>query len=116
VIGTEGLIPPELLTQLAGTALCQPLIHPADAPPEAGYSPSRPLADFVRCRDMTCRFPGCERPTTTRDLDHTIPYGDGGATHASKVRLLGRFRVVDTDKWTGRNRGDDVGCYLRHRR
>ncbi|KAA8961793.1 MAG: DUF222 domain-containing protein [Mycobacterium sp.] len=72
LIGTEGLIPAELLTDLARTARCQPLIHPADAPPEPGYSPSRALADFVRCRDMTCRFPGCDRPATGCDLDHTI--------------------------------------------
>jgi len=90
VIGTEGLIAPELLSELARSARCQPLIHPADTPPQAGYSPSNALAEFVRCRDLTCRFPGCDRPATTCDLDHTIPYGDGGATHASNLKCLCR--------------------------
>ena len=52
----------------------RPLMHPTDAPPETGYTPSRSLADFVRCRDLTCRFPGCDKPAMRCDLDHTIPY------------------------------------------
>ena len=28
----------------------------------------------IRCRDMTCRFPGCDRPAEFTDIDHTIPY------------------------------------------
>jgi hypothetical protein len=86
LIGADALIPAELITQLARTAKLSPLVCSADAPPEQGYTPSRPLADFVRCRDLTCRFPGCEAPATRCDLDHTIPYAEGGATHASKVR------------------------------
>ncbi|EUA68671.1 hypothetical protein I553_1859 [Mycobacterium xenopi 4042] len=57
MIGADGLIPPEMVTELARTAKLRPLIHPADVAPEAGYAPSRGLADFVRCRDLTCRFP-----------------------------------------------------------
>ncbi|OCB18184.1 HNH endonuclease signature motif containing protein, partial [Mycobacterium intracellulare] len=82
-IGAEGLIPPEVLAELAASARLVPLAHPADAPPEAGYVPSRALADFVRCRDLTCRWPGCDRPATACDVDHTIPYAAGGPTHAS---------------------------------
>lgn len=84
-IGAEGLIPPEVLAELAASARLVPLAHPGDAAPEAGYVPSRALADFVRCRDLTCRWPGCDRPATACDLDHTIPYAAGGPTHASKV-------------------------------
>ncbi|MCA2328805.1 DUF222 domain-containing protein, partial [Mycobacterium intracellulare] len=82
-IGAEGLIPPEVLAELAASATLVPLTHPGDAPPEAGYVPSRALADFVRCRDLTCRWPGCDRPATACDVDHTIPYAAGGPTHAS---------------------------------
>ncbi|EUA22884.1 hypothetical protein I552_7375 [Mycobacterium xenopi 3993] len=78
MIGADGLIPPEMVTELARTAKLRPLIHPADVAPEAGYAPSRGLADFVRCRDLTCRFPGCDRPALRCDIDHTIPYADGG--------------------------------------
>ncbi|HXO80412.1 MAG TPA: HNH endonuclease signature motif containing protein, partial [Mycobacterium sp.] len=53
-------------------------------------TPSRKLADFVRCRDLTCRFPGCDQPATRCDLDHTVPHADGGATHASNLKALCR--------------------------
>ena len=62
------------------------LVHPGDAPPEPGYRPSAALADFVRCRDLTCRWPGCDRPATQCHLDHPVPYAQGGPTHASNVK------------------------------
>ncbi len=90
-LGVEGLIPPELVAELAASAKLVPLINPGDSPPEPGYTPSRALADFVRCRDLTCRWPGCDEPATSCDLEHTIPYAEGGPTHAANLRLLGRF-------------------------
>ena len=87
-VSADALIPPELIAELAKSAKLRPLFHPADAPPEPGYTPSRTLADFVRCRDLTCRFPGCDRPAVGCDIDHTIPYGDGGRTHPSKPTCL----------------------------
>jgi hypothetical protein len=44
------------------------------------------LAEFVRCRDLTCRFPGCEQPAEFCDIDHTVPYQVGGPTHPSNLR------------------------------
>ncbi len=35
---------------------------PATRRPQRRYIPSAVLATFVRCRDMTCRFPGCDEP------------------------------------------------------
>lgn len=90
MIGADALIPAELLAELARSATLRPLIHPADAPPEFGYAPSRALADFVRCRDLTCRFPGCDEPATRCDLDHTVPHAGGGPTHASNLKALCR--------------------------
>jgi hypothetical protein len=52
--------------------------------------PSAALADFIRCRDLTCRFPGCDKPADFCDLDHTVPYDAGGPTHASNLKLLCR--------------------------
>ena len=90
MIGSDALIPAEVVVESARSAKLRPLIHPADAPPEAGYTPSRKLADFVRCRDLTCRFPGCDQPAIRCDLDHTIPYADGGPTHASNLKAMCR--------------------------
>ncbi|OBK50354.1 HNH endonuclease signature motif containing protein [Mycobacterium sp. 1081908.1] len=89
-VGADGLIPPELLVELAKSAKRVPLIHPGDAPPEDGYVPSKALADFVRCRDLTCRWPGCDAPAIGCDLDHTIPYSQGGRTHASNLKCYCR--------------------------
>ncbi|REO02017.1 HNH endonuclease, partial [Mycobacterium tuberculosis] len=49
------------------------------------------LAAFVRARDLTCRAPGCDRPATQCDLDHTIAFADGGATHAANLKCLCRL-------------------------
>jgi len=87
VIGGPIIPAPLLAAKLANTAIIQPLIHPGDAPPEPRYTPSPKLADFVRCRDMTCRFPGCDEPAWRCDLDHTIPY-PVGPTCASNTKCL----------------------------
>lgn len=98
-IGAEGLIPPELLTELAASAELAPLVHPGDAPPEPGYVPSKALADFVRCRDLTCRWPGCDQPAVNCDVDHTIPYADGGPTHASNLKCYCRTHHLVKTFW-----------------
>ncbi|ORV82259.1 hypothetical protein AWC11_24065 [Mycobacterium interjectum] len=89
-LGADGLIPPELVAELAASAKLMPLIHPGDAPPENGYVPSKALADFVRCRDLTCRWPGCDCPAVQCDIDHTVPYAQGGPTHASNLKCYCR--------------------------
>lgn len=103
-VGADGLISPELVQELAASARLVPLIHPADAPPESGYVPSKALADFVRCRDLTCRWPGCDRPASECDVDHTIPYSDGGATHASNLKTLCRTHHLVKTFWGWREK------------
>jgi hypothetical protein len=99
IIGTDVLIPAELIAQLGDSARLRPLLHPGDAMPERGYVPSQALADFVRCRDLTCRFPGCDHPATEADLDHTIPRAEGGATHASNLKYLCRQHHLVKTFW-----------------
>ena len=41
------------------------------------YRPPADLADFIRARDLTCRFPSCRQPARGCDLDHTIAYPKG---------------------------------------
>ncbi len=84
-----GIVPTPLLAELIGSgAKVQQVRLPSDAP-EARYLPSAKLAEFVRCRDLTCRFPGCEEPAEFCDLDHTIPYPIG-PTHPSNLKCLCR--------------------------
>jgi hypothetical protein len=88
-----GVIDAEQLRELAATAAIR-LADPETSAAEAlRYQPSAALERAIRCRDLTCRFPGCGRPATRCDLDHTIPFNHdnpaaGGATVASKVRCL----------------------------
>jgi Domain of unknown function (DUF222) len=102
-VGADGLIPPELITELAKSSKLVPLVHPADAPPESGYVPSAALANFVRCRDLTCRWPGCDRPAHDCDLDHTIPHADGGPTHASNLKCYCRTHHLVKTFWGWRD-------------
>src|SRR6202012_5179083 len=99
MIGADALIPAELIAELARTARLQPLVHPRDTAPENGYTPSQGLADFVRCRDLTCRLPGCDRPALRCDLDHTIAFADGGPTHASNLKCLCRQHHLIKTFW-----------------
>ena len=46
---------PALLDPMLTRAHLRWVTHPGDAGPEDRYLPSRALAEFVRCRDVTCR-------------------------------------------------------------
>jgi len=98
-VGADGVIPRELVAELAAAATVVALIHPGDAPPEPGYVPSKALADFVRCRDLTCRWPGCDTPAWACDVDHTIPYAAGGPTHASNLKCYCRTHHLVKTFW-----------------
>ncbi|MGA5465666.1 DUF222 domain-containing protein [Mycobacterium sp. NPDC050041] len=99
LVHNDGLLPPEQLTGLAEHATIRPLIHPGDAAPEPRYTPSRNLAEFVRCRDMGCRFPGCDVAAFSTDIDHTIPYSQGGPTQASNLKCLCRLHHLIKTFW-----------------
>jgi len=49
------------------------------------------MARFIRCRDLTCRWPGCDQPAAVSDIDHTVPY-PVGPTHASNNKLYCRIQ------------------------
>ena len=99
--GAEGLIPAEVVAELATSARLVPLTAPSGAEPH--YTPSAELADFIRCRDLTCRAPGCDRPATGCDVDHTIPYAEGGATHPSNLKSLCRLHHLMKTFWGWRD-------------
>ena len=100
--GAEELIPAALVAELAKSARLVPLGPPADAT-EKGYTPSAKLAEFVRCRDLTCRAPGCDRPAVACDVDHTVAVADGGRTHASNLKCLCRKHHLLKTFWGWRD-------------
>jgi len=96
-----GTIPATMVAELvAAGAVVRPVPYPADTPPEPGYRPSTALARFIRCRDMTCRFPGCDNPAVDADIDHTIPFPIG-PTHPSNLKLLCRKHHLLKTFWVG---------------
>ncbi|MDN3311290.1 DUF222 domain-containing protein [Microbacterium oryzae] len=52
------------------------------------YTPTPAQKRFLRARDEVCRTPGCENLAAHADLDHTIPYSQGGNTHVSNLEAL----------------------------
>ena len=67
------------------------------------YTPAAALADLVRLRDRTCRFPGCRQPAHRCDLDHVIPW-PAGPTSADNLAALCRHhhRLKHQTSWTVR--------------
>ena len=89
-IGTRRGVPGALARRFALTAKTCKVCHPGDAPPEPRYTPSRKLAEFVRCRDLTCRFPGCDAPPGHCDIHHCTPWHHGGDTATTNGTLVCR--------------------------
>jgi hypothetical protein len=91
-----GVIDAEQVRELAESAAIRPVEYPSVSPEEAlRYQPSTALERWIRCRDLTCRFPGCDRKAWFCDIDHTTPFN-----HADPA--AGGLTVP----W-------DLGCYCR---
>ena len=54
------------------------------------YEPPQSLVDFIVARDRRCRFPGCRQPSRVCDIDHAIPWEEGGQTSKENLGLLCR--------------------------
>jgi hypothetical protein len=61
--------------------------HARKAP---GYVPPGRLRHLVTIRQPRCCFPGCRQPALRSDLDHTIPYDQGGPTCECNLASLCR--------------------------
>jgi Domain of unknown function (DUF222) len=80
------------LAQAASILTADPFTRPVEA---LRYQPSAALERAVRCRDLTCRFPGCGRPAVVCDIDHTTPFNhadpaSGGWTVLENLKCLCR--------------------------
>ncbi|WP_105035537.1 HNH endonuclease signature motif containing protein [Cryobacterium aureum] len=89
-----GPIDPETARRLAGTAtsFLRILTHPhtgvvLDVSAEPFRVPAS-LKKYLRLRDGTCRFPGCNRSAGHSDLDHTVDKQFGGPTTATNLHFL----------------------------
>ena len=58
--------------------------------PDPGYRPTASTVEFIRWRDLTCRWPGCDRPAEMSDIDHTVPWPHG-PTHPSNTKRYCRI-------------------------
>ena len=49
------------------------------------YRPPQDLIDHVTARDRTCRGPHCHRHARRCEVDHVIPFSEGGHTNAGNL-------------------------------
>ncbi|MDY5785138.1 HNH endonuclease signature motif containing protein [Corynebacterium sp.] len=64
-----------------------------------GYCPTPKMAMYVRTRDGTCVYPGCHRVADNCQLDHRIPYDEGGPTTPDNLFCLCQHHHnIKTDK------------------
>jgi hypothetical protein len=68
------------------------------------YRPGEALRRYLRMRDGRCRCPSCNRSARRSDIDHTIPYSEGGPTEAGNLAHLcpGHHTVKHLPGWSVR--------------
>ncbi|MFE6257376.1 DUF222 domain-containing protein [Agromyces sp. NPDC057865] len=89
-----GPIDPEMARRLAAQApsFTRILTHPVSGTvldvDRTTYRPPADLARWLRVRDETCRFPGCNRRAARCELDHTEGWADLGSTSFDNLAHL----------------------------
>ncbi|ORW09067.1 HNH endonuclease signature motif containing protein [Mycobacterium kyorinense] len=108
-----GVIDAEQVRELAEAAWLRQADPATSAAAALRYQPSAALERAIRCRDLTCRFPGCHRRATHCDIDHTIAFNHanpaaGGLTIASNLKCLCRqhHRLKTFGGWHDRQLAD----------
>ncbi|WP_395309482.1 DUF222 domain-containing protein [Mycobacterium sp. AMU20-3851] len=90
-----GTVPAEQVRDLMPRSVVQPVPEGGELGTESGYRPSKKLTGFIRCRDLTCRWPGCNVPAERCDVDREdkgVTRGDGLARisiDADRLSLCG---------------------------
>ena len=110
ILGLRGaVLPPAVLAQiLTRGATIRMIADPRTLPVHPGYRPTTAQDEFVRCRDLTCRIPGCDRPAIHTDLDHSNPW-PAGPTHPSNLNDKCRLHhLLKTfwENWTEQQQPD----------
>lgn len=96
----RGVLPAAVLTEaIRAGAKVKPLMLP-HTEPEPHYRPSAELAEFIRMRDLHCRFPGCDVSADRCDIDHVEPW-PLGPTHPSNLNCKCRTHHLLKTFWGG---------------
>ncbi|WP_108250171.1 HNH endonuclease signature motif containing protein [Planctomonas deserti] len=71
------------------------------------YAVPKDLRTWLRVRDETCRFPGCNRSAARADIDHVTDWQYGGGTDYGNLVHLCRshHRVKHHTAWSSRSAG-----------
>lgn len=81
-----GVIDAEMVRELARDATRRILAEPEISDSQAlSYRPTAALDRWIRCRDLTCRFPGCTVPAEYCDIDHTEPFNHADPAAGGKT-------------------------------
>ena len=70
------------------------------------YAVPDALREFIVMRDQRCRFPGCNARAANSEIDHALPWDDGGGTDRGnlgalckrhhQVKSLGGWQIADS--------------------
>ena len=74
-----------------GPVTVRPVIDLGEHLEVPGYTPSPRLREQVLLTHPTCVFPGCTRPSRSCDVDHVIPWAEGGPTCSCNLVPACRF-------------------------
>ncbi|MGN6679414.1 MAG: HNH endonuclease, partial [Streptosporangiaceae bacterium] len=77
------------------------------------YRPPPRVAELVTARDGTCRFPPCRRPAEQCDLDHTVPFDQGGLTCPCNIggECRSHHQLKQHPRWSLRQQAKGVFCW-----
>ncbi|MBB5631823.1 hypothetical protein BKA04_000046 [Cryobacterium mesophilum] len=66
------------------------------------YRTTKKLRRYLRRRDGRCRCPSCNRSAWRSDIDHTIPFSDGGPTEPGNLACLcpGHHTIKHLPGWS----------------
>ncbi|GEP35865.1 hypothetical protein NSZ01_36330 [Nocardioides szechwanensis] len=84
------------------TIVVKPVIDLADHIHVNAYEVPDRLAEQDALVDHHCVFPWCTRPATSCDIDHAVPYGEGGSTCSCNTAPLcrGHHRLKTHGGWS----------------
>jgi hypothetical protein len=95
-----GAMPAPLIAALIARGAKVRHLRPPGTDPEARYRPSTALQEWTTARDLTCRFPNCDRAAQFCEWDHTTPW-PAGATHASGGKMYCKLHHFGKTFWAG---------------